>query len=875
MIETLLPCLLLRQPFVPTGPEKNEYDMTQPDHTRRLGIRAKLILVFILIKVLPLLLLAWYAWYSAQRLGHDVAREATRMADSMFETVRVVGDTVTQDAIEALDARSREAIEALTTEAARQVASFLYERDDDIRYVASLAPDADAYNRFIQRSKRDYYDHVEYVLAEDGSGWVPVDEPVPEARITRRISQYNSHNFNSRAPEYLGVRTRKPLYHEITFVDLDGFERIKVTATDLTTPELRHIADRRQTFVNAESYWQDLRLLRPGEIYVSNVIGAYVPSLIVGPYTPAAAERAGIDFAPTESAYAGTENPVGRRFRGIVRWATPVVRDEQIIGYVTLALDHDHIRQFTDRLMPTEVRYTPIIDAIEGNYAFMWDHRGRSIAHPRDFFIVGYDAETGYPVPPWMDETLYDEWQASGLPAHVFLESIEPFRDQSLDNKPALAQRQSGISPLDCRYLNFSPQCEGWQALTEHGGSGSFLIYFSGLWKLVTAAAIPYYTGQYGDSLQGFGFVTIGANVDDFHRAATESGQRISALIEQRSNEFALQRSEMLDGINRDLAVTAWGLTASTVAMTVIVIFIAIMMANMLTTRITGMIKGIRRFESGDLEYRLDAKGNDEMGDLAQSLNVMADSVAESFKRLDEARHDAEQANRAKSEFLSTVSHELRTPLNGILGFAELLEAEASNPEQAEYANTIHESGKHLLALVNDLLDLSKIEAGRMELNMTDVALTPIIEELCSLHRGVAARKGLDFIVEISPDLPETLHTDSTRLRQILNNLLNNAVKFTDSGHVGLHVLHTEDGLTFSVVDTGCGIPEALQPLVFEKFRQAESFSTRSHGGTGLGLTLARQFAHMMQGTLSVESVHGKGSLFVLRLPAGGDNTHA
>ena len=844
--------------------------MSQPDNVRTLGIRGKLILIFVLIKVLPLLLLAWYAWHSAQRLGHDVAREATRMADSMFETVRVVGDTVTQDAIEALDARSREAIEALTTEAARQIASFLYERDDDIRYVSTLDPDAAAYDRFIQHSKRAYHDHGEYQLAEDGSGWVSVGELVREAKVTRPISEYNSHNFHARAPEYLGERERRPLYHEITFVDLNGFERIKVTATDLTSPELRNVADRRQTFVKAETYWQELRLLRPGEIYVSDVIGAYVASRIVGPYTPAAAERAGIEFAPAESAYAGTENPVGKRFRGIVRWATPVVREGQIIGYVTLALDHDHIRQFTDRLMPTEARYTPIIDAIEGNYAFMWDHRGRSIVHPRDFFIAGYDAETGDPVAPWMDEALYEEWQASGLPAHLFLETIEPFRDQSLERKPSMAQRRSGYTPLDCRYLNFSPQCEGWHALTEHGGSGSFLIYFSGLWKLTTAAAIPYYTGQYGHSPQGFGFVTIGANVDDFHRAATESGQRISALIEQRNKEFALQRSEMLDGINRDLAVTAWGLTASTVAMTVIVIFIAIMMANMLTTRITGMIRGIRRFESGDLDYRLDVRANDEMGDLAQSLNLMADSVAESFKRLDEARHDAEQANRAKSEFLSTVSHELRTPLNGILGFAELLEAEATNPEQAEYASTIHESGKHLLALVNDLLDLSKIEAGRMELNVTEVALTPLIEEVCSLHRGDAARKGLDFVLEIGPEIPDTLRTDPTRLRQILNNLLNNAVKFTDSGHVGLHVLRGERGLSFSVVDTGCGIPAELQPLVFEKFRQAESFSTRSHGGTGLGLTLARQFAHMMKGTLSLESEEGKGSVFMLRLPADG-----
>ncbi len=342
-----------------------------------LGIRGKLIIIFILIKVLPLLLLAWYAWHSAQKLGHDVAMEASAMADNMFDTVRLVGDTVTQDAIEALDERSREAIEALTTETARQVANFLYERDADIRYAAILQPDQATYRNFVTHQRRDVYMHGEFRLADDGSGWVPVDEVNREATVTRHISEYNANSFHARAPEYLGERESRPLFHEITFVGLDGKEQIKVTTSDLMNPALGDVSDRSQTFVKAETYWEDLRKLAPGDIYVSDVIGAYVPSFIVGPYTPAATEKAGIAFEPEQSAYAGTENPLGQRFRGIVRWATPVTRDGEIIGYVTLALDHDHIRQFTDRLMPTDKRYTPIIDAIEGNYAFMWDHKGR------------------------------------------------------------------------------------------------------------------------------------------------------------------------------------------------------------------------------------------------------------------------------------------------------------------------------------------------------------------------------------------------------------------------------------------------------------------------------------------------------------------
>lgn len=841
--------------------------MTDRSAGLSLGIRGKLIIIFILIKVLPLLMLAWYAWHSAQKLGKDVAVEASVMADNMLDTVRLVGDTVTQDAIAALDERSREAIEALTTETARQVAGFLYERDADIRFMASIGPDEGLYREFVTRQRRDIYMHGEYRLSDDESGWVPVEEVRLEPTVTRNITEYNANSFHARAPEFLGLRESRPLFLEVTFVGLDGQEKVKVTTSELMSPQLNDISDRMQTFARAETYWQDLQKLAPGEIYVSDVIGTYVPSFVVGPYTPAAAERAGIPFEPEKSAYAGTENPVGQRFRGIVRWATPVEQNGEIIGYVTLALDHDHIRQFTDRLMPTEQRYTPIIDAIEGNYAFMWDYKGRSIVHPRDFFIAGYDPETGLPVTPWMDQELYDEWQASGLPSHVFLETVEPFRDQSLKRKPATGQRQTGITPLDCRYLNFSPQCEGWTALTEHGGSGSFLIFFSGLWKLTTAAAIPYHTGQYADSGTGFGFVTIGANVDDFHRAATESGERISRLIEERKNEFDEQRQDMLNGINRDLTSTAIGLSASTLVMTFAVIIIAIMMANALTERITRIISGIRRFENGDLNHRLEVKSSDEMGDLARSLNLMADSVAESFKRLDEARMSAEQANRAKSDFLSTVSHELRTPLNGILGFAELLELDASTPEQAEYAQTIHASGSHLLTLVNDLLDLSRIEAGRMELSLSEVSLRPMVANLRDLHSVHASKKNLELSCTIDEDVPDVLRTDVTRVRQIINNLLNNAVKFTTAGSIRLQVSNMDNGVLFAVTDTGCGIAPEHQELVFDKFRQVEHFDARQQGGTGLGLALARHFALILGGKLTLKSESGAGSTFSLWLP--------
>ena len=515
------------------------------------GIRGKLIAIFVLIKVVPLLLLAWFAWYATSQLGQDVSKKAGSMADAMLSTIKSVGKTVTDDSIRALDQRSREAIESLTTDAAKEIATFLYERDADIRQAAALDPSATSFRRFLNERSRTIYQHGPWKLAEDGKSWEPEQVASRTATVTRPVLPDNAKDFHARPPEYFGDSEMRPLFVEMTYIDLNGQEKIKVTTGQLTEKGLKNVVDRRNTFIKAETYFPELKKLKAGEIYVSDVIGAYVPTQIIGPYLPATLEKAGKPFKPEDSAYAGTENPVGKRFRGIVRWAMPVVRNGQINGYVTLALDHDHIRQFSDRLMPTEERYTPIADAIKGNYAFLWDHKSRSISHPRDYFIVGYDPKTGLPATPWMDDELYTEWQKSGQPSYEFIAGIPAFRDQNLKRKPARPLVQAGTVGLDCRYLNFSPQCDGWNAVTEHGGSGSFVIYFSGLWKLTTAAAIPYYTGQYGKTPQGFGFVTIGANVDEFHKAATETASQINTLLAQKDASFKTQRGEMLDQIQQ------------------------------------------------------------------------------------------------------------------------------------------------------------------------------------------------------------------------------------------------------------------------------------------------------------------------------------
>jgi len=842
-----------------------------------MGIRGKLITIFVVIKVLPLLLLALLAWSMAQRLGDTVSRQASGMADTMLASIREVGDVATGDAIKALDDSARAAIERLTTDTARAVAAFLYDRDGDVLQAALVEPSEGAYRRFLAHRSRTVHRHGPWKLSEDQTRWEPAGAESWEESLAadaRHALPDNSMDFNARPPEYLGRAEHRPLFVEMSFIDLRGREKVKVVTGGLMSPELRDVSDARQTFVKAESYWPALQKLKAGEIYVSEVIGAYVGSRVVGPYVPAATIKAGLPFEPEGSAYAGTENPVGKRFRGIVRWATPVMRDGRAVGYVTLALDHDHIREFTDHIRPIgERRYAPINDAIAGNYAFIWDHKSRSISHPRDYFIVGYDPATGDPVTPWMDQSLYEAWKTSGKSSKAFLETVKTFDGQSLKKKPAVAQIKAGTIGLDCRYLNFSPQCAGWNQLTEQGGSGSFAIFFSGLWKLTTAAAIPYYTGQYGQSRQGFGFVTIGANVDEFHRAATDSAKRIGVTIAELDKTFQGQREVLRDDIAGNLTQTAGALTVSTLIMVALVIVVAIWMAQFITQRITRMIDGLGRFQAGELSHRLEVRSQDEMGQLARSFNSMADEVQESFTRSEEARNRAEEANKLKSSFLASMSHELRTPLNGILGYAELLQLELEDPSQREFAETIHASGRHLLDIVDDLLDLAKIEAGRMELKPQDHDIASLAGELVGVHRAHAQAKGLTVELELADDLPASMRVDPVRVRQVLNNLLNNAVKFTENGKIVFSVRTDGARIAFAVSDTGPGIPAEAQGIIFEKFRQLDQFMTRDHGGTGLGLALARELARLQSGDLIVESRVGEGSTFTLYLPVRGPHS--
>jgi signal transduction histidine kinase/ActR/RegA family two-component response regulator len=300
-----------------------------------------------------------------------------------------------------------------------------------------------------------------------------------------------------------------------------------------------------------------------------------------------------------------------------------------------------------------------------------------------------------------------------------------------------------------------------------------------------------------------------------------------------------------------------------------------------LEERLRSLRDALRAASRGDVTIRLptDEPGGGVVAEVALAFNGLVEDHEGLRRELDRVARTVgtegkttERATRSRSQFVTNMSHEIRTPLNSMLILAQMLSANEEKtllPKQQEWATTIYSAGRDLLALINQILDLSKAEAGRIETTMQEYPLAELRELVERTFRPVALQNNVELSIEIGAGAPNQVTTDRQLLEQILKNLMSNAFKFTERGRVDLRIERAPVGLAFAVSDTGIGIPPDRQTMIFDAFQQADASITRRYGGTGLGLTLSREYARVLGGDITLQSTPGVGSTFTLRLPLG------
>jgi two-component system, sensor histidine kinase len=815
------------------------------------GILSKLLISFLILSVVPLIVLGYFASKNLRDTGWEAVWRAEEMGRLNLQAAEEIGKTAIEDSVQALDRRSTEAIELRTGELAQRIADFLYERDKDIRVLAAVEPDPVKYLNVYLASRRDIIDTDPSPVRKSKGTSPPNLEPRnPE----------NKEAWRHRPPDGF-CKISKPLYKEITFVDLKGRESIKIEGGKISA-KLVDVTKKENTYCRAENYFLYLNKLKRGEIYVSNVIGEHLKGQLYK--TPE-----GIKVKPG-SAYAGKENPSGRKFEGIIRWATPVYDPKgEKIGYITMALDHAHVMEFTDHVVPTEERYTLYSDGGSGNYAFIWDNRDRCISHPRDFFICGYDPKTGEEVPGWISQNTYDQCKKSGLSLGEFVGKLPSFRNFTQAKLGSTEQMSAGDIALDCRILDTAPQCQGWHEGTEDGGSGSFLILWSGLWKLTTYATIPYYTGAYGKSKRGFGYVTVGANVDDFHKDANITKTKIEKSIALEGSEILAANNKTKDLIRDRTSHNRMVVTLITLIAGIAVIGTSIIISLNITRPLRRLTSGAVAISQGNFDQSIEVTSRDEIGQLARSFNEMARAVSE--------------VDKMKSDFVTIASHELRTPIQAmLLGISGVLDGySGSIDEEVREDLTLAKAGiERLMRLVADLLDLSRIEARKFDLNLYETTIEEIVERAIDEVSGLAHTHEHLIIRQVPGDLPH-ISIDKDRMIQVIVNLLSNSIKYSpDKGKILIKVEKENQGILISIADNGYGVPSWAKEEIFKKFFQADSIMSQKVGGTGLGLTITRGIVEKHGGTITCESplptgqfpdlpLDGdrKGAVFTISLP--------
>lgn len=352
-----------------------------------------------------------------------------------------------------------------------------------------------------------------------------------------------------------------------------------------------------------------------------------------------------------------------------------------------------------------------------------------------------------------------------------------------------------------------------------------------------------------------------------------EASQRLKEL-EQRQSFIAVQRANVID---RTIALTDRITVLGFIASIFLTATLGFFLVRYTNDNLKRLKRGTQKLGAGELDFRIgDINDDGELGDLAKAFNSMSDKLRRAIDEEKEAKRTADDANAAKSRFLANVSHELRTPLNAIIGYSEMLHEELDDDgaiDRSQFQSDLDKivvSGRQLLALIDDILDLSKIETGKMQLSREEFHPGEVLGMAVDALAPVLRRNGNELRCDDFSDLP-VIYNDSVKFRQIAVNLLSNAAKFTQEGviEVSAGVIAGDPSmLEISVSDTGIGMTEEQQAQIFEAFVQAEDSTSEFYGGSGLGLSICRDFCELMGGSISVESRPGEGSAFRVRLPA-------
>ena len=856
---------------------------------KNMRIKAKLILLFIVIKVIPLLVIAYIAVEGAKSLNNYFSQSTENLFTESKTIITNTANTAISDSIAALDKKSQTSMELLSYEVANNVASFLYERDSDILLLSKLNINQKTLQDFYESKKRDIYIHPKYNYNYQTSVWEnSKTNKTIQREHTTALLEDNKKEFNYNDPVALSQKLI-PIYKEIAYFDLNGIEKYKISTISKSKMD---ISKYENTYIKAERYFDSINALKKNEIYVSEVIGEYVSSKVIGTFSEQKASKMGIDFIPELHGYAGKENPVGKRFEGIVRFITPVYEKGLKKGYVSMALDHRHIMEFTDSLNPVKNFKQDISDASVGNYAFMWDFEGKNISHPRDYFIVGYDAKTGEIVPGWVSADIASKFKDSKKKSlNEFLKEYPKFEDQSLKKKPNFAQlKQKGEISLDCRYLNFAPQCQGWMQLTKNGGYGSFVIYWSKVWKLTTAATIPYYTGKYKHTKRGFGFVTIGANVDEFHAAANKTKNNMEIILNDQTSAMQTtieknkyQIKDYVDTVVNELSVV-------TAIMVIIVIFIAVWMSNYITSKIENLLIGTKKFAKHELDYKIKVSSNDEIGQLEKSFNNMTFEVKklhEEQKELNEhleekveektellqdlnknleqrvqseiainRRKDAQLLEQSKmasmGEMITMIIHQWKQPLNAInivnSGMKLRIMLDKLTKEDINHDNDVIEKQIKLMSSTMDDFKNFFKQTKRIEYNVKDN-----IQSAIDLVGNIYATKNVNIVFKSNCDAKTLGYPNE--ITQVLINILNNArdvilEKNLTKQNIYLTIDESEEFVYINIQDCAGGIPSDIIDDIFNPY-----FTTKDEEhGTGLGLYMSKTILDKVDATISVSN---------------------